>query len=480
MKRASKWSAAGLYLGVPAIVVLILVLGLSGGLRSPRRISRNVQVGNVSLQGATRAEAAERLRALTPARAGWSLSFTCDGRSWQPRPEEIGVTIDVDGTLSDVWRAGQVNPFSHLTAHLLRNEKTVTVPPRLTLAEPVLRSWLTGIVSAIDVAPVNAHFAPRSGEITPEIPGRRLEVDATVAQARTAVAHPGKQSIALVTTALAPTRSAAELATVGSAEISRFVTYYNADLVPRSTNIALAVGHLDGAVVRPGETFSFNGTVGPRTAEGGYQEALEIVRGEYVPGIGGGVCQVSSTLYNAALLAGMGIVERTPHSRIPVYVAAGRDATVAYGNLDLKFRNDRSTPIVIVAYADAGQLTIAIRGRATPGESCAVETSTIATIPAESRQEVDPALAPGELKEVKPAIDGLEVEVWRVINGRRQRLSHDIYPPVPGLFRVGPEVDPTSPSPPANGQSTLGDITPKPVRPAIIRKAILSALLSLA
>lgn len=465
MKKSNhRWSAALVVLGLPAIAVLILVFWLGGGYGTPRQINRDVRVGNISLQGVTRVEAEKRLAGLTPAAAGWSLRFDCDGQTWAPNAADVGVSVDITGTLSEVWRAGQANPLGQLAARLMRRQTPVSVPVRLTLAEPALRTWLIGIAAKVDMAPVDAHFDSHTGEVLPEQAGRRLAIDGTVELVRAALARSGAQRVQLAMTVLAPARNAVELATIGSVELSRFSTFYKTSLVPRATNIALAVAKLDGAVIRPGETFSFNTTVGPRTAEGGYQEALEIVRGEYRPGIGGGVCQVSSTVYNAGLLAGLTVVERTPHSLIPVYVTPGRDATVAYGYLDLKLRNDRTTPVVIVAWTDAGQLTIAFRGRPVAGESYAIEAITLETIPAESRQELDPALAPGEQRPVKQPVDGLEVEVWRTSSGRRVRVSHDVYLPVSGLIKVGPEptgsTEPTVPPDPAAPSDTLPPATP--------------------
>lgn len=444
MRRGSRWSATLALLGLPAIIVLWLAVGLSGGLAAPQRILADVTVGPLVLQGVTRAEAAARLAALTPEQVGWSLRFVCGDRRWQPSATELGVSIDVEGTLSDVWRAGQTNALSRLIDRLARRPHRVAVPARLRLDEETLRNCLGRLAAEVYVPPRNACFDSRTRRVVNEEPGRQVDVERAVAEVRTIVQSGRSETVELALLVIEPATKAADLAAIGGDELARFTTYYRADVVDRATNIALAVARLNGTIIGPGQVFSFNRTVGPRTRELGYREALEIVNGEYVPGVGGGVCQVSSTLYNAGLLAGLDVVERYPHSRKPIYVEPGRDATVVYDSLDLKLRNDRRTPVLIIASADNGVLSIAMRGRAEPGERYAIETSVVETMAAGTRQEIDPTLAPGaEVVKEKP-VDGVRVRVFRIsrVDGKttRQQISEDVYQPVAGVIRVAPPV----------------------------------------
>ncbi|MHB1459074.1 MAG: VanW family protein [Armatimonadota bacterium] len=127
-------------------------------------------------------------------------------------------------------------------------------------------------------------------------------------------------------------------------------------------NIRLVAEKLDGAVIRPGEVFSFNGTAGERVSDRGYVSAPVIVKGKLEDGSGGGICQVSSTLYNAALLAGMSIVERNPHTTPVSSVPPGRDATVLFGGADLRFRNDHKEPVIVKVDASGNRLVIRLTG----------------------------------------------------------------------------------------------------------------------
>ncbi|WP_240688994.1 VanW family protein [Ammoniphilus sp. YIM 78166] len=143
-------------------------------------------------------------------------------------------------------------------------------------------------------------------------------------------------------------------------QISSFATYYNNRNFNRSHNIQLASSAIHHYVLLPGETFSFNKVVGKRTAERGYKRAPVIVRGELSEGLGGGICQVSSTLFNAVDRAGLTILARYSHSKQVGYVPEGRDATVSWYGPDFSFRNDYDHPIMIKCYARHGANVVTI------------------------------------------------------------------------------------------------------------------------
>lgn len=143
--------------------------------------------------------------------------------------------------------------------------------------------------------------------------------------------------------------------------IASFTTYFKASDIGRSKNIELSANALDHILVGDGDYFSFNTMVGERTEERGYQPALEIINQEYVMGIGGGICQTSSTLFNAVDQLGVKMTERHHHSLSIGYVPAGRDATVSYGTLDFKFQNSSGAPFLIRTMYLDGVLTVEIR-----------------------------------------------------------------------------------------------------------------------
>lgn len=170
----------------------------------------------------------------------------------------------------------------------------------------------------------------------------------------------GPATVELPTYILHPKVDAEILTSIRTKPIGYYVTYFNSNNKNRSHNIALAAKAIDSTVVFPGETFSFNEVVGMRTIEKGYKRAGIIVRGELSEGVGGGICQVSSTLFNAIDRAGLQIVKRYSHSRNVPYVLSGRDATVSWGGPDFAFQNAYNEPILIRAYSSGGQIAVSV------------------------------------------------------------------------------------------------------------------------
>lgn len=151
-------------------------------------------------------------------------------------------------------------------------------------------------------------------------------------------------------------------------QLSNFSTYYAASNVNRTTNLRLAASKINGTVLMPGETFSYNQVVGERTIAAGYKEAPIYVEGRVEDGLGGGICQITTTLYNAVVYANLEIVERTNHQFVPSYIGAGKDATVVYGALDFKFKNNRNYPIKIICSVSGGVANFQILGLRTEND----------------------------------------------------------------------------------------------------------------
>ena len=180
--------------------------------------------------------------------------------------------------------------------------------------------------------------------------------------------------------------------------IASYTTWYNSNEENRTTNLKLAAEYVNGTVILPGKRFSYNNSVGERTEERGFKEAIIFTRDGLSDGLGGGICQVSSTLYCCALFSDMKIVERWNHGYTVSYVDLGRDATVSYGWLDFRFENNREDPIIIVTSASGGMLTVEFYG--TERESLVVylEHEKAETIEPKIRTKVDPSLGDEEYK----------------------------------------------------------------------------------
>jgi vancomycin resistance protein YoaR len=143
--------------------------------------------------------------------------------------------------------------------------------------------------------------------------------------------------------------------------VASYTTHFNSGVAGRTQNIALSAQALNNIIIGTDDSFSFNTTVGPSDAEHGYQPAKEAIDGKLVDGIGGGICQTSSTLYNAIDQLAVSYIEKNNHSLHVGYVPTGRDATVSYGGLDFRFKNTAGVPLLLKAIVKKGTLTVEVR-----------------------------------------------------------------------------------------------------------------------
>ncbi|MCY0865001.1 MAG: VanW family protein [Sulfobacillus sp.] len=224
--------------------------------------------------------------------------------------------------------------------------------------------------------------------------------------------------------------------------LARQTTNYNHASPSQAKNIELVAQRLNGTVVKPGQIFSYYARVGPYTAENGFGWGRMFVGDRIVPSIGGGVCQGSSTLYAALLRTGLPIIERHHHGLTVPYLPPGEDATVASDYLDFRFKNNRTTPILITAQAGQRHLTVAIWG-ATPGPEIVVKHQILAEYPFKIVKRVDPKLKPGQEQVLAPGQKGVSVKTWLEIktpHGTETRdLGIDRYRPSPRIIAVGPK-----------------------------------------
>lgn len=232
--------------------------------------------------------------------------------------------------------------------------------------------------------------------------------------------------------------------------ISSFSTKYDASNINRSINLKIAAQKINGKVLMPGEVFSYNKVLGKRTVEEGYRDAKIFADGGTVDGLAGGICQISSTLYNAVLLANLEIVERRNHSFTTSYVAAGRDATVVWGKIDFQFKNSRNYPIKIEASVNGGVAEFKIHGVQEEEYEISILPKTTASIPYTTTYIEDPTLAPGQQAISQAGHLGYKVTttVVKKLNGvevSREVISNDTYQPMKAIIRRSPGVPPEVP-----------------------------------
>jgi len=257
--------------------------------------------------------------------------------------------------------------------------------------------------------------------------------------------------------------------------LGSYKSTYNQGDVSRSSNVALAAKLVNGTIIMPGGEFSYNTVVGKRTAEAGFKVAHVYMNNEVVDGIGGGICQVSSTLYCAVLYANLQVTERVNHQLPVSYVPLGQDATVDYGNIDFRFVNNTGYPLRILTYASGGVMYASIEGYKDVIEDVEIEPVRVGSIPPKVVEEEDDTLPLGEKKEESVGADGSIVETYKVVtvDGKSTRtlISKSTYAAGKTIVKVGtneelakekdPESEETSSTP---DDDTIAD-TPDPLPP---------------
>lgn len=225
--------------------------------------------------------------------------------------------------------------------------------------------------------------------------------------------------------------------------LATFSTQYDASNKARTTNLSLAAGKIDGTVIMPGETFSYNKVVGERTIAAGYKEAKVYENGKVVDGLGGGICQISSTLYNTVVLANLEIVSRRNHQFTTSYVAAGRDATVVYGSTDFKFKNTRNYPVKLKCSVKNGIAKIDLFGIKEEVEyQIKIQPSTLEVLEPKTTYQEDPTLESGKEQVVQKGSKGYKTVTYKItyLNGKvvkKEILSRDTYNPMERIIKKG-------------------------------------------
>lgn len=288
--------------------------------------------------------------------------------------------------------------------------------------------------------PKDAYYTKDPFEVFPHEDGINFDID----KARE-ILKEDKEEYEIPLTIIHPEITTNKIGTEAFPDLlSTFSTTYDVSNTPRTTNLILAMNKLNGTVVAPGEVFSYNKTLGKRTAAAGYKEAGGFAGGRVVQTLAGGICQISSTLYDAAVYANLDIIERHNHMFLAGYVGPGKDATVVYGSLDLKFKNTRKYPIMIKTSIGNGVAKISIFGIK---EDVEYEVEISTTVHSYTNFSViyenDSSLAAGQERVEQKGMNGCRSTTYKILklNGKQVSstvLSRDTYDPMNKIIRRGP------------------------------------------
>jgi vancomycin resistance protein YoaR len=428
-----------------------------------RRIAHSVRIADIALGGKTEQATLDILMRDWVAGLPQQVQLRSGkGKdAWLLTPAELGSRLLLDEAIAEavaIGRTGNLIDRSVERLRLLHSPRNIRV--ECTVDEEVLREALVGLAPQVNREARNAdvELVEEGVEVTPEAWGRQLSIEDSVAAVADALRDPTAESIDLVIEHQEPGMKAAELRKF-EVVLGTYSTRFSLAKKSRCHNLGLAVRALDKAIIKPGEVFSLNERLGPRQPEFGYRKAGTFINGELVPSAGGGVCQVSSTMYNAALLANLKIVERQHHSMPVEYIRTGRDATVFYGVIDLKLQNTLRHPVLVLADIESNELSVTCLGAAEDDVDVEVQRSNVRVLP-HGRKEIETDELPeGEEEIEKEGGDGYRVTLTRIVSREGQELERevlhrDFYAPRVDVVRIG-----TGP-PEASDDSTSSTDTP--------------------
>ncbi len=379
-----------------------------------------------------------------------NLKLNIDNETYVLTNEHIAFERNLEAVMEEAWSIGRQGSISVINSQWTPFEgrwrqvqhtksKGASFYTKTTYSKADVDKLAADIATAYNREPVNAvvasfDFSTQRFEVTQDVKGRHIEA-IDIAQALTQALNSGnpQANVNLTGSVLLPKVSSVDLNN-SFTRLSSFSTKTGSDN-DRNNNIALAAMAISNRTLMPGETFSFNETTGQRTIQKGYLGAPAIQGGVLIDDVGGGVCQVSSTLFYAAAQADMAIVERSPHAWPVSYMDKGLDATVNWPNLDFKFKNNKDTPVFIIASYQNRTLTVEFYGMlSSPGESVELQTELVSTMrpPSEPIYQQNPNLPFNTQKELKQAREGYVVDTFRVYlrNGselRREKLFTSRY-----------------------------------------------------
>ena len=392
-----------------------------------------VFVEDVHVGGMTKAEAEQALSKMdTGTQNVYSLTVAIGNKAWEVNSANVPASFDLGNVAEQAYAIGRSNTKAILgVKHTPFQERSKTITDlrqnnvRLKLTakfdEFALRALVDEISAYITREPRNAEihgfeFTTRSFSFTEDQIGVKIDAPKLYNQIAESLQNRA-QGITLTAEPIieAPTVTKEQLQ-----KSFKMIAAYTTDTTNeqnRNNNIQLSCEAINGTSLLPGEVFSFNQKTGQRTVDKGYREAGAIAGGQSIDEVGGGICQVSSTLFNAVVRADLRILERSPHAWPSTYVNRGEDATVNWPNLDFSFRNNKESPIFVITYYKDRKCSAEIWGMSMgEGVSIDLQSELVKTIPppAEALYEINATLPPGTSKEVIKARTGYVVDTYKV------------------------------------------------------------------
>ena len=406
------------------------------------KIAKNTYIKNVDIGKLSKEEAKEKIKNECKFE---TITFTYKDKEWNVEPRDIDTKYDIDQTIENALNVNRNKNILYNSIDMIKSNLGIENNVNIVVDcnEEKVKEKLKEISKEINIDMENATIDISDGniKINKEKAGIQLDLKATLINLKKSLQN-GIYKENLVVTKVEPKVTKEDLKNV-NVLLGNYKTVLS-DVNPgRVENIKIATERTSGILLMPGEEFSYNNHTGMRTEVNGYKNATVISAGEAVQGLGGGVCQVSTTLYNAVLYAGLDIVKVSNHSIPSSYVQKGRDAVVSDSGLDFVFKNNYNGPVYIRNYYNNGTVTCQIYGNISDKKDIEIVTATDNIGDAPVKKENDSTLESGKEKVIQVWRSSYTVSTYRVYydkNGKeykREKVATSYYPSKQKIIAVG-------------------------------------------
>ena len=460
--------------------LIVLVGGIFSGMyvygvsSQKDTILKGVYINQVYVGEMTKSQASDTIeKTLNQDVVNKSISVIHGEKNYSIQYSQLNAHYDVEKAVDEAFSYGKDgNVVKRFTAKWKMRTNTYNIEMDFIADTAPLQEEVSSIASDINYDAVDATMKISNGKIsfTNEKSGLKVDEEKLLTMLQEAVRpDPVEEKVEVPVQEIAPAVKIADL-NQDYKELSTYTTSFNPGAVNRTINVRLATKSVNNTVVMPGEIYSMNKTLGPRTVAKGYKDAPVIIGTTTKDELAGGICQVTTTVYNAALLAGMDIVERKPHGLAVSYAPLGMDATISGNAIDLKFKNNTSHPIYLSATTGSNTLTIKIYGvNEHPNRTIKITSEILETKKPVIEYVQDSNLPEGKTEIKQKGITGYKSATYKKVyeNGKlvsTELVSKDSYKYANTIMHVGTKKSGTTPTPSVTPTvtPTSPSVTPEP------------------
>lgn len=433
------------------------------------KVYPGVTVMGVDLTGLTKTEAKSLLDTdVMNKLKGHTINISAKDKVFPLTLEKLDITLDSDKLADNAINYGK-DLTDEEKLKKIGSVEEASIDLSFEHNEEKINEFVQSLSKEVNQEAKNATIKRANGAftITEHAEGRVIDADKLIKDIKSALVELLPDQTINADIVVSQPRVTADALKKIDSQLSSYTTKYSTSAAGRKYNVGFAASKINGAVVMPGETFSYNKQVGPVTAAAGFRNAGVYVGNKVEDGIGGGLCQVSSTLYQAALHSNLGIEQRRNHSMAVSYLKPGMDAVVYSPSLDLKFTNTYENPVYISAYGDGSTLTVAVYGHKADmgGYEYKIFSETTSVIQPKTIRKEDPTMFEGEEKvDFKPVIGYTSKTYKQTLKDgkvvKTEQISNDSYKKVDQVILYGTKKKPV--------------VTPPVVEPPVVEPPVVT------